>query len=53
MMDMTRSFVAADETAMVALGSALGAAAEPGLIIFLNGGLGMGKTTLSLSLIHI
>ncbi|MFT4520690.1 MAG: tRNA threonylcarbamoyladenosine biosynthesis protein TsaE [Halioglobus sp.] len=38
---------AADEDAMVALGAALAGARELGLIIFLHGDLGMGKTTLS------
>lgn len=38
---------AADETAMVRLGERLGAACEPGSVIFLQGDLGMGKTTLS------
>jgi tRNA threonylcarbamoyladenosine biosynthesis protein TsaE len=39
-------FQAADEASMVALGARLSAAAEPGLIVFLSGGLGVGKTTL-------
>lgn len=30
---------------MVALGAALGAASEPGLVVYLQGDLGMGKTT--------
>lgn len=59
MIDLNRAFAAADEASMVALGGALGvvlretlreaptAAAEAGLIVFLNGGLGMGKTTFS------
>jgi len=34
-----------DEAAMVLLGARLGAACEPGLVIFLQGDLGMGKTT--------
>lgn len=38
---------AADETAMVALGARLGRALRPGLVIYLEGGLGMGKTTLA------
>lgn len=38
---------AADEAAMVAFGARLAAAARPGLVIYLAGGLGMGKTTLS------
>ena len=39
--------LAADEAAMVSLGARLGAACEPGLVIFLQGDLGMGKTTFS------
>ncbi|NCF20750.1 MAG: tRNA (adenosine(37)-N6)-threonylcarbamoyltransferase complex ATPase subunit type 1 TsaE [Haliea sp.] len=38
---------APDEDAMVALGAALASAMEPGLVIFLHGELGMGKTTLA------
>ena len=38
---------AADEDAMVACGAALAAAAAPGLVVYLAGELGMGKTTLS------
>ena len=38
---------AVDEEAMVARGAQLAAAASPGLVIFLEGELGMGKTTLS------
>jgi len=38
---------APDEQSMVALGGELAAACEPGLVIFLQGDLGMGKTTLS------
>jgi tRNA threonylcarbamoyladenosine biosynthesis protein TsaE len=41
------TITAADEAAMVAYGARLAAAAEPGLIIYLLGELGMGKTTLS------
>lgn len=36
---------ASDEAAMEALGGRLGAACEPGLVVFLQGELGMGKTT--------
>lgn len=38
---------AVDEDAMVASGAALAAAAVPGLVVYLAGDLGMGKTTLS------
>jgi tRNA threonylcarbamoyladenosine biosynthesis protein TsaE len=38
---------ACDEAAMVDLGARLGAACEPGMVVFLSGGLGMGKTTFS------
>ncbi|MEQ8801007.1 tRNA (adenosine(37)-N6)-threonylcarbamoyltransferase complex ATPase subunit type 1 TsaE [Haliea sp.] len=34
-----------DEDAMVALGAALADASEPGLVVYLQGDLGMGKTT--------
>jgi tRNA threonylcarbamoyladenosine biosynthesis protein TsaE len=43
---------APDAEAMVSLGARLGAACEPGLVIFLSGGLGMGKTTFSRGLIQ-
>jgi tRNA threonylcarbamoyladenosine biosynthesis protein TsaE len=38
---------AADEAAMLACGARLAAAAAPALVIYLEGELGMGKTTLS------
>ncbi|MDO8862675.1 tRNA (adenosine(37)-N6)-threonylcarbamoyltransferase complex ATPase subunit type 1 TsaE [Haliea sp. E1-2-M8] len=38
-------WLVADENAMVALGAALAAASEPGLVVYLQGDLGMGKTT--------
>ena len=38
---------AADEAAMITLGARLAAAREPGMVVYLNGELGMGKTTLS------
>lgn len=38
---------APDETAMVDLGARLAEAREPGMVLYLNGDLGMGKTTLS------
>ncbi|MFT6680519.1 MAG: tRNA threonylcarbamoyladenosine biosynthesis protein TsaE [Haliea salexigens] len=38
---------AVDEAAMVALGATLAEACEPGAVVYLCGGLGMGKTTLS------
>ncbi|MCB1704419.1 MAG: tRNA (adenosine(37)-N6)-threonylcarbamoyltransferase complex ATPase subunit type 1 TsaE [Halioglobus sp.] len=44
--------VAADEAAMVEFGAQLGAVCEPGLVIFLQGDLGMGKTTFSRGFMH-
>jgi tRNA threonylcarbamoyladenosine biosynthesis protein TsaE len=41
------TFTAPDEAAMVSLGARLAATCEPGAIVYLQGGLGMGKTTLS------
>lgn len=41
------ALMAVDEAAMVRLGAQLGAVCEPGLVIFLQGDLGMGKTTFS------
>jgi tRNA threonylcarbamoyladenosine biosynthesis protein TsaE len=41
-----------DADAMVALGARLAAACEPGLVIFLNGELGSGKTTFSRGVIQ-
>lgn len=38
---------AADEESMVACGARLAAASAPGLVVFLQGELGMGKTTLA------
>jgi len=38
---------APDEDDMVALGGRLAHASEPGLVVYLQGGLGMGKTTFS------
>jgi len=38
---------AADEAAMIAAGAQLAAAREPGMVVYLNGDLGMGKTTFS------
>lgn len=39
------AMMAPDEATMVALGARLGAAFEPGMVVFLQGDLGMGKTT--------
>ncbi len=38
---------AVDEPSQEALGAQLAAAARPGLVVFLRGGLGLGKTTLA------
>lgn len=43
----TFSIAAADEAAMVHLGARLGSVCEPGLVVFLQGDLGAGKTTFS------
>jgi len=42
----------ADEAAMAELGERLAQARVPGLIVYLNGDLGMGKTTLARGFIH-
>jgi len=47
MTDMHYTVTAPDEAAMVSQGGALGVACEPGLVVFLQGDLGMGKTTFS------
>ena len=41
------TFTAPDEAAMVSLGARLAAICEPGAVVYLQGDLGMGKTTLS------
>jgi tRNA threonylcarbamoyladenosine biosynthesis protein TsaE len=46
------TIAALDEAAMESLGARLGAVCEPGLVIFLQGDLGMGKTTFSRGLIQ-
>jgi tRNA threonylcarbamoyladenosine biosynthesis protein TsaE len=43
----TLTVTAPDEAAMVACGARIAAAAQPSLVIYLVGDLGMGKTTLS------
>ena len=43
---------AADEAAMVALGGRLAAALQPGVVVHLEGNLGMGKTTLSRGIVQ-
>ena len=52
MTDAQCTLIAPNEEAMVALGARLGAACEPGLVVFLQGDLGMGKTTFSRGLIQ-
>ena len=46
------TFFAPDEDAMVALGGRLAAAVEPGLVIFLEGELAVGKTTFTRGVIQ-
>lgn len=46
-MKLQREFYLADEAATVAIGERLGQAAQGGAVIFLQGELGAGKTTLS------
>jgi tRNA threonylcarbamoyladenosine biosynthesis protein TsaE len=41
------TLAAPDEEALVAQGAALAGACEPGLVVYLQGGLGVGKTTFS------
>lgn len=43
---------AVDEAAMVACGKRLAAALEAGTVVYLEGGLGMGKTTLSRGIVQ-
>ncbi len=43
----SKKLAAADEDAMVSLGESLGKALKPGTVVFLEGELGMGKTTLA------
>jgi tRNA threonylcarbamoyladenosine biosynthesis protein TsaE len=52
MSDTGLTLHAADEAAMVALGGRLAAIAPPGLLTYLCGELGMGKTTLTRGFIH-
>ena len=47
MTDELFTVTAPDEEAMVALGARVAAVCEPGLVVFLEGDLGMGKTTFS------
>jgi len=52
MTDKGIDFIAPDEEAMVALGAQLGAVCVAPLVIYLQGDLGMGKTTLTRGLIQ-
>jgi tRNA threonylcarbamoyladenosine biosynthesis protein TsaE len=47
MRDNTLTLNAPDEAAMVAIGGKLARALQPGTVVYLVGGLGMGKTTLT------
>ena len=46
------SIVAESEAAMVALGGELATALAPGMVVHLEGDLGMGKTTLSRGIVQ-
>jgi tRNA threonylcarbamoyladenosine biosynthesis protein TsaE len=46
------TLLATDEATMESLGARLGAVCEPGLVVFLQGDLGMGKTTFSRGVIR-
>ena len=50
--DVTAVFQLPDEAATQRLGAALAAALQPGLVIFLEGDLGAGKTTLARAMIR-
>ncbi|WP_255990145.1 tRNA (adenosine(37)-N6)-threonylcarbamoyltransferase complex ATPase subunit type 1 TsaE [Chitinolyticbacter albus] len=50
--DDTRKLFLADEAATLALGAALAGALEAGLVVFLEGDLGAGKTTLTRGLLR-
>jgi len=50
-MQPTRTYLP-DEAATQALGGALARALQPGLVIYLNGDLGAGKTALTRALLH-
>ena len=52
MADNTLLLIAPDEEAMVNCGATIAAAIEPQLTIYLQGDLGMGKTTLSRGLVQ-
>ena len=52
MFDSTLSLYLTDESATQALGARLAAIVQPGLIVYLRGDLGAGKTTLVRALLH-
>jgi tRNA threonylcarbamoyladenosine biosynthesis protein TsaE len=52
LLDSTLSIHLADESATQALGARLAAIVQPGLIVYLRGELGAGKTTLVRALLH-
>jgi tRNA threonylcarbamoyladenosine biosynthesis protein TsaE len=52
MTDASCTLVAPDEASMETLGGRLGAVCEPGLVVYLQGDLGMGKTTFSRGVIR-
>ncbi len=52
MTHLVHTLAAADESAMIALGGNIAQALEPGMVVYLEGDLGLGKTTLCRGIIQ-